>query len=252
MDKKKLVDMLEDLIKKGQLLEGTAKPVFTGSPQKSVDDRTFYGWKARCIFFIEKYFPSSVYLQHFNSVVKSTLLPSTSRGLEILKQLKDGIEQGELDDYISIERRVEPESDNYVSEKRIKEIANLPKDEFDTTKLVELCNELNQNYRWRNYFAVGALLRTILDHVPPIFEKQNFEQVASDYSWGKSHKSLIMKLCESAKKIAHNLLHAQIRKREVLPQKERVDFRAEFDILLAEIVTIIKTQAKAKNPPSRN
>ena len=138
--------------------------------------------------------------------------------------------------------------DNYVSEERIEELASLPKDEFDMARLIKLCEELNQNYAWKNYFAVGALLRTILDHVPPIFKKSNFEQVASDYSWGKSHKSLIMKLCESAKKIAHNLLHKQIKesKAEVLPGKQRVDFKPELDILLAEIVTIIKSHAKGK------
>jgi hypothetical protein len=133
------------------------------------------------------------------------------------------------------------EVDNYVDEGRIKELASLPKDKFDTTKLVELCEELNQNYKWKNYFAVGALLRTILHHVPPIFEKVNFEQVANNYSWGVSHKKLMMKLYESAKNIADNLLHTIIKKNEVLPKKQRVDFKAELDILLAEIVAILKT-----------
>jgi len=130
---------------------------------------------------------------------------------------------------------------NYVDEERIKELASLPKDKFDTTKLVELCKELNQNYKWNNYFAVGALLRTILHHVPPVFGMKEFKHVASDYSWGKSHKNRIMKLSESAKDIADNILHEHIRKLEVLPKKPRVDFKAELDILLAEIVTILKT-----------
>lgn len=133
------------------------------------------------------------------------------------------------------------EVDNYVDEGRIKELTSLPKDKFDTTKLVELCEQLNQNYKWNNYFAVGALLRTILHHVPPIFGMKEFKHVASDYSWGKSHKNRIMKLFESAKDIADNLLHEHIRKLEVLPKKPRVDFKAELDILLAEIVTILKT-----------
>jgi len=130
---------------------------------------------------------------------------------------------------------------NYVDEERIKELTSLPKDKFDTTKLVELCEQLNQNYKWNNCFAVGALLRTILHHVPPIFGMKEFKHVASDYSWGKSHKNRIMKLSESAKDIADNLLHAHIRKLEVMPKKPRVDFKAELDILLAEIVTILKT-----------
>ncbi len=128
-----------------------------------------------------------------------------------------------------------------MADDRIGQLRSLPKDKFDTTKLVELCEELNQNYKWRNYFAVGALLRTILHHVPPIFEKHNFEQVASNYNWGKSHKSLIMHLNQRAIDIGDNLLHAHIKKREVLPEKQRVGFMAELDILLAEIVTILNS-----------
>jgi len=134
-----------------------------------------------------------------------------------------------------------PEADNYVAEDRIGQLRSLPKDKFDTTKLVELCEELNQNYKWKNYFAVGALLRTILHHVPPVFGMKEFKHVASDYSWGKSHKNRIMKLSESAKDIADNILHEHIRKLEVLPKKPRVDFKAELDILLAEIVTILNS-----------
>ena len=133
------------------------------------------------------------------------------------------------------------EVDNYVAEDRIEELANLPKDKFDTAKLVKLCEELNQNYKRKNYFAVGALLRTILHHVPPIFGKKEFKHVASDYDWGKSDKSSIMKLYESAKTISDSLLHKHIKRREVLPKKPRVDFRAQLDILLAEIITILKS-----------
>lgn len=133
------------------------------------------------------------------------------------------------------------EVDNYVDEERIKELASLPKDKFDTTKLVKLCEELNQNHKWKNYFAVGAVLRTILDHVPPIFKMKNFEQVANNYKWGTSNKKCILRLQKAAKDIADNLLHEQIKKIEVLPKKPRVDFKAELDILLAEIITILKS-----------
>lgn len=157
-----------------------------------------------------------------------------------MNALKENLVKGYLDSGEE-EKVKEPEVVNYVDEERILELKRLKKPEYDVTKLIRICKELNQNYKWNNYFAVGALLRTILHHVPPIFGMKEFKHVASDYSWGKSHKNRIMKLFESAKDIADNLLHAHIRKLEVLPKKPRVDFRAELDILLAEIVTILKT-----------
>lgn len=241
MEKKELLERLEKLIEKGARLTATAEPVAPRSRQMRVNDALFYGWKARCISFIEKYFPSSTYLQHFDSFVQSTLLPSTQRGLEILKELMEDIEQGDLDDYISTKKQVEPEADNYVGEGRIKELANLPKDKFDTAKLVKLCEELNENYKWKNYFAVGALLRMVLDHIPPIFGKENFKQVANNYSWETSHKKRMLRLQRAARDIVDNLLHEQIKKVEVLPEKEQVDFRQELAVLLGEIITILKS-----------
>ncbi len=149
---------------------------------------------------------------------------------------------------ISIEEpKVEKlEGDNYVAEQRIEALANLPKDKFDTAKLVELCEEINQNYKRKYYFAVGALLRIILDHVPPIFGMANFEYVASNYKWGTSNKKSIMRLQKAARDIVDNLLHEQIKKVEVPLEKQRVDFKAQLDILLAEIITILKSQTKTK------
>lgn len=248
MKKQRHLARLEDLIEEGEKAQLTVKPIRSGNREKFADRGLFTQWKISCIDCLTN-FKDRPYLGQFKAEVISRMSPNIERGLGILRSVKGALEKGYLDDYISAEeKKVEPDVDNYVAEERIKEIASLPKDNFDTAKLVKLCEEINQNYEWKNCFAVGALLRTTLDHIPPIFEKESFEQVASEYSWGRSHKSLMVKLSESAKKIAHSLLHKQIRKSkvEVLPKKQRVDFRAELDILLAEIVTILKSKAKGK------
>jgi hypothetical protein len=142
---------------------------------------------------------------------------------------------------VSEEQKVEPEAEDYVDKERIKELQSLEKPKYDTAMLVKLCEELNQNYKWKNYFAVGALLRTILHHVPPIFEMNKFEHVASNYGWGQSDKKSIMRLHQSAKNIADNLLHKQIRHKESLPKKTQVNFAPELDVLLEEIVIKLKS-----------
>src|SRR5207244_7242236 len=92
-----------------------------------------------------------------------------------------------------------------------------------------------------NFFAVAMLARSILDHVPPIFGVKNFAEVANNYAGGsKSFKQSMQHLENSSRKIADAHLHVQIRSKEVLPTKTQVNFSSDMDVLLGEIVRILK------------
>lgn len=131
----------------------------------------------------------------------------------------------------------------YIDLSRIQELNNLKQKgniQFDLTKLIEMCEELNICYSNRCFLAIGILVRSILDHVPPIFEKQSFSELANNYN-GRSFKQLMMHLQNSSRKIADAFLHIPIRKKEALPTATQIDFRSELDVLLEEIVRILKT-----------
>jgi len=242
MKQKELFSRLEELIQEGERVRASAKSVVPDSSFKKVDNELFYKWKTSCLSFLERYFETETYLRTFRNKVTSTFLDRTEQGMAVLNALKGDLEKGYLDNYISAkEKKVEPEADNYVDKERIKELQSLDKPKYDTAKLVKLCEELNQNYKWKNYFAVGALLRTILHHVPPIFEMNKFEHVASNCKWGRSDKMSILRLFQSAKNIADNLLHKHVKKIESLPKKTQVNFAAELDVLLGEIVIKLKS-----------
>lgn len=147
---------------------------------------------------------------------------------------------------IATKRNGKSLSGNYVDKKRIEDLRGLKNPKYDIVKLVKFCEELNKCYKNKCEFAIAPLVRTILNHVPPIFEKQNFKEVANDYSWGKgkrkgeSKKSLMIDLEKSARKIADIHLHQEIRKKESLPAMTQVDFINKLDVLLEEIVRILK------------
>jgi hypothetical protein len=104
-----------------------------------------------------------------------------------------------------------------------------------------LCKELNKNYSASSYLSTAILLRSILDHVPPIFECANFAEVANNYAGGsKSFKQNMSHLHNSLRKIADAYLHEQIRKKESLPNKTQVNFAPDLDTLLGEIVRVLK------------
>jgi len=133
------------------------------------------------------------------------------------------------------------ESFGYVSATRIQELKVIESKRADLTKLIRLCEELNIAHANDLNLATAMLLRAILDHVPPIFSKVSFKEVASGYG-GKSFKDTMQHLENGARKIADSHLHVQIRKKEILPTSLQVNFCQYLDVLLAEVIAILQSE----------
>lgn len=129
----------------------------------------------------------------------------------------------------------------FVNLTRIAELQNIKSKEYDLIKLIQLCIELNNASSTNNLFSASLLVRAIIDHVPPIFGFKNFSEVANNYSGGtRSFKKSMQILDNSLRNIADNNIHSQVRNKEVLPTTTQVDFTRELDLLLSEIVRILK------------
>ena len=127
----------------------------------------------------------------------------------------------------------------YVDTGRIDELRNLTTQDFDLAKLIRLCEELNICYNHECYLAVAMLTRAIVDHIPPVFGASTFSQVVNNCK-GKSFKDSMKNLNNSLRAIADSHLHVHIRKKEVLPNRTQVSFSADLDVLLAEVVRLLK------------
>jgi len=128
----------------------------------------------------------------------------------------------------------------YVDKKRIQELMNIQSNSFDLSKLIQLCIELNEAFSNNCYLSCALLARSIIDHLPPIFGHKTFGEVCSNYKGSKSVKESITNLQKSLRKIADNHLHTQIRKKDILPTKTQVNFSNDLDVLLGEVVRILK------------
>lgn len=138
-----------------------------------------------------------------------------------------------------LKAKSEPTELAFVAEPRLSELRELIPGQFDFKKLIRLCEELNIAYREQSYFATAMLTRGVLDHVPPLFGKTSFTELANNYSGGgKSFKGTMQRLENAARNIADSHLHTQIRSAETLPTPQQVNFAAELDVLLAEVVRI--------------
>lgn len=131
----------------------------------------------------------------------------------------------------------------YVDDKRIADLKRLDITGFDLAKLIALCEELNLCYRAQCYHAVAALTRALIDHVPPLFGCSSFAAVAATGS--RSFKDSMAVLNSLARKIADQHLHGQIRESESLPTRVQVDFSQAVDVLLGEVVRVLRSKGTA-------
>lgn len=129
--------------------------------------------------------------------------------------------------------------DEFVSDQRIEQLRSIKHVEFDLTRLIRLCEELNLSHQNQCYLSIAMILRTIINHIPPVFRLKTFQQVVNNYRGGKSFLELMDRLDGSLRKISDSHLHKTISKKEVLPEFTQVNFRAELDALLSEVIAVL-------------
>jgi hypothetical protein len=106
-------------------------------------------------------------------------------------------------------------------------------DQFDRSKLLRLIGELNDNYARGNGYAVHALLRAILDHVPPLLGCATFAAAVNNYRWSRTDQGYMRKLLDF-KLQADDVLHRQISNKADLLTLDDAPPRAWVNRLLQE------------------
>jgi hypothetical protein len=158
-------------------------------------------------------------------------------GKDVTDEFIGDTEFGEMAKTIDVVK-AKPKSD-FVNNSRLEELKSINHPNFDMSKLIRLCEELNDSFNRGNYLSVGMIGRTVLNHIPPIFGFTKFDQVANNYG-GSSFKKNTQHLNVSLRSIADSFLHETIRNKETLPNDTQVDFRQDLDRLLEEIVRLLK------------
>lgn len=162
-----------------------------------------------------------------------------------------GIVQGGLNDirrkqHRPITSRETPNRAPYVELSRIAELQSISAPPWDTRRLVSMLQELNLAEANGMHMASAMLVRAITDHVPPIFGKQSFAEICAHHKGGsvegRSFKASMKHLSESMKHIADAILHVHIRPSETLPTATQVDFKQSLDVLLGEVVRLLRSK----------
>ncbi len=80
---------------------------------------------------------------------------------------------------------------------------------LDCGKLERLVAELNDNYSRGHAYAAHALLRAVLDHIPPLLGCADFKAAANNYAWSRTDRGYARRVLDF-KLQADDALHWQI------------------------------------------
>jgi hypothetical protein len=109
----------------------------------------------------------------------------------------------------------------------------------DVGSLVKMCREINSSYAHGNVLATALLMRTVLNHVPPIFGHDTFSQVLANV--GKSLRESFDHLENGLRKVADFHAHRKITPSETYPSMAQVEpFRPQLELLLQQVELRLK------------
>lgn len=106
-------------------------------------------------------------------------------------------------------------------------------------KLISLIDELNAAYANERPYSALALVRAIIDHIPPVFGFTKFSEVQNNWTWGRTDKSYMSKLSDF-RATADDVLHRQISPSVDLIGMEDLPPRTWLNRLLQECVQQLK------------
>jgi hypothetical protein len=116
----------------------------------------------------------------------------------------------------------------------IARLAEKKSDAADVGSLVKMCREINSSYAHGNILATALLMRTVLNHVPPVFGHDTFSQVVANV--GRSLKESFEHLENGLRKVADFHAHRTIAAFESYPSVAQVEpFRPQFELLLQQV-----------------
>ena len=104
---------------------------------------------------------------------------------------------------------------------------------LDRAKLLRLIDELNDNYAKGSTYATHAVLRALLDHIPPLLGCTSFTAVANNYPWSRTDKAYMRRLLDF-KLQADDAMHRQISAKTDLLSLHDIPPRAWVNRLLQE------------------
>jgi hypothetical protein len=116
---------------------------------------------------------------------------------------------------------------------------------FDTAKLKNILDELNDSFSRDKPQSAHALIRTLLNHIAPLFGQKTFAQVASNHSWTRTDKDRVHEIQTLFRYDVDESLHAPISKRDTSVKMMSVGLiRTTINNVLQEAIDSLNSTLK--------
>jgi hypothetical protein len=190
---------LDDMARRGDSVKSLAR---TAAPIEFA--MAHAGWIAVVSEWLSEKFPDSGLRAEWASLQSSDLGPPQDTPSRFIRGMAEmNVDQrlrwlANLPNQVSIRKLTTPEiaSDSSLKEgrrelklavtsraivdpARIQALQDASHPDFDLSKLVLLCQEMNLAFATKSYLSMAMLTRAIIDHVPPIFGMKSFSEVAN-------------------------------------------------------------------------
>lgn len=135
----------------------------------------------------------------------------------------------------NFEENKNPTTTSYIKQEIIEGFVK-KNDGFNYKKLIKLFVELNSNYAAGYQYSSSILIRTILDHIPPLLKCSSFNEVVDSYSWSQTDRAYMKKLLDF-KNEGDDALHRQISNYQDFLQMDNLPNSNRINRLLQECLT---------------
>ena len=117
---------------------------------------------------------------------------------------------------------------------------------YDIGRVIRYCEEINSSYSHKNFMSVILLIRSLLNHIPPLFGFNNFESFVSNSE--KSVKQVLSPLQDEVRKIADYYTHSMITASTPLPTIAVLEpYRSSLEFLLHRIAVVAANTSLQSN-----
>jgi len=120
---------------------------------------------------------------------------------------------------------------------------------WDVKKLVAVLRELNSNVADAHPFASQALVRVVMDHIPPAFSQTGFAAVANGHTWGRTDGRYAKSLL-NYRFTGDDVMHRQIRKTADRISMDDMPPRAWLNAILSELLDVLQKDVAAASSPT--
>ncbi|MEY9816339.1 hypothetical protein RKD21_006596 [Streptomyces albogriseolus] len=139
-----------------------------------------------------------------------------------------------------------PEREPYVDPALLDHLEEAAKaTKWQVHKLIALCQGLNDAFVAENPYVCAAMIRAVLDHIPPVFGHADFKHVAAQHPFGRTDRAHAANL-SAFKAIGDDVMHRPIGPSVPRVSMDDIPRPLRLNAMLHELLAVLRAQGNTQ------